>query len=106
MQFSFDTQSVDIKEALLIRRGFRWNSRTKYQAKLEVECGAVVPAEGKRKETNQEVMCKSDPVVSWDMLLRWRKKNPFVLCDFKCSVFVFWIFSLIIIVSGSYMFVQ
>ncbi len=45
MQFSFDTRSVDIKETLLIRRGFRWNTRTKYQAKSEGVRGAVVPVE-------------------------------------------------------------
>ena len=46
--FSSDTQSVDIKETLLIRRGFRWNTRTKYQAKIEGVHGAVVPPEDKK----------------------------------------------------------
>lgn len=45
--FSSDTQSADIKETLLIRRGFGWNTRTKYQAKIEGVHGAVVPAEDK-----------------------------------------------------------
>lgn len=50
--------------------------------------------------------CKSDPVVSWDVLC-WKKKIPLSsLGDFKCSVFVFWNFCFIIIVSASYMSVQ
>lgn len=50
MQFSFDTQSVDIKETLLIRGGFRWNTRTKYQARTGGVHGAVVPVEDKKRD--------------------------------------------------------
>lgn len=46
MQFSFDIQSADIKEILLIRRSFTRKTRTKYQAKME---GELLPLKTKKK---------------------------------------------------------
>lgn len=58
----------------VIKRGFRWNTRTKYQWKIEGAHGAVVPVEDLKKGPKYKMKKiekwsgKSYPVVSWDVL--------------------------------------
>lgn len=74
MQFSFVTQSVNIKRTVLIKIGFWRNTRTKYQGKTEGVHGAVVPVEDIKKHKSIKLGGKkikwyeSNPVVFWDVL--------------------------------------
>lgn len=74
MQFSFVTQSVNIKRTVLIKIGFRRNTRTKYQGKTEGVHGAVVPVED----------IKKDKSIKWGEKIKWYESNPVVFWDVLC----------------------
>lgn len=93
MQFSFDMQSVDIKETLLIGRGFRWNTRTKYQAKIEGVHSAVVPVDDVEDEKKKCKVKKSRSdcvnLIQWFPEMCYVEKIFPSVLTFKCSVFLF-----------------
>lgn len=83
------------KRHCLIRKGFRLNTRTKYQAKFEGVRGTVVSVEGIQKKTKVKKPRSGVNLIQWfpGMCYVEKRNVPlFSRSDFKCSVFVLWIF--------------